>query len=101
MSLETYDKIVTTATVIGALGCWYFVVAYWILTHGAWRRSGVGQHLMSFTALLGSLFTIILVNRVLGTYLGRKEITVVLFVLFVIQVIVRCVLLHYEQRKVR
>lgn len=94
-----YDWVITTATAAGALGAWYFVVAYWVLTRGTWRRTGVGNHLMGFTGNLAMLLTLILVNRVLGLYPGRRAITAALFLTFVVQIFVQCVLLHMEQRK--
>jgi hypothetical protein len=57
--------------VIGAASAWAFVVGYWLRTHGGWRRSPEGWHLMTFTASVGLIFTLLSVVRVLPLLAAR------------------------------
>lgn len=87
----------TVLAALGMAGCWYFVAAYWWTTGGGWRRTAGGRHLMAFTANLGGLLTLVVVNRVFGDYPGRQAITLALFAALVAQIFWRCVLLHRAQ----
>lgn len=88
----------TTATaVLGAVGCWYFVLAYWVTTRGDWARSPAGRHVMQFTANLGLLMSLIVVARIWPDYPGRMVVTLVAFGALVVQIWWRVVLLHRAQ----
>ena len=50
--------------VLGALAGWAFVITYHWRTHGAWHRSAMGWHLMTFTATLAVVFTLAVIVRV-------------------------------------
>jgi hypothetical protein len=50
--------------VLAALLGWAFVITYQLRTHGAWRRSATGWHLMTFTATLAVVFTLAAIVRV-------------------------------------
>lgn len=89
----------TVLSVLGALGCWYFVVAYWVLTRGDWHQSAVGRHLMQFMANLAVLFSLIVLVRLFGNYPGRPVITTVAYAVFVAQIWWRIVLMHRAQRR--
>ena len=89
----------TVLSVLGAVGCWYFVVAYWALTRGDWHRSAVGRHLMQFMANLAVLFSLIVLARLLGDYPGRPVITTSAYAVFVAQIYWRIVLMHRAQRR--
>lgn len=89
----------TVLAAVGAVGCWYFVVAYWWSTRGDWHRSAAGRHLMWFTANLGVLFALVVLARLLGDYPGRQTITTTAFALLVAQVYWRIVLLRRAQRR--
>jgi hypothetical protein len=81
-----------------AASCWYFVVAFHVLTGGDWRHNPGGRHLMAFTANLGALCTLVVVNRSLGPYPAQRYISLGMFAGLVVQVLWRCVLLHRTQR---
>jgi hypothetical protein len=49
---------------LGALLGWAFVLTYQLRTHGAWRRTATGWHLMTFTATLAVIFTVAVLARV-------------------------------------
>jgi hypothetical protein len=91
-------EITTVLSVLGAAGCWYFVVAYHVTTGGDWRHNPFGQHLMAYTANMGLLLTLIVTARIWPNYPGRQVVTLVLFACLVLQVWWRCVLLHRAQR---
>lgn len=42
----------SAAIILTAIGALVFVVSYVRLTHGAWRRSAVGQNVMALTAVI-------------------------------------------------
>lgn len=83
--------------VAGAGVCWYFVVAFHVLTGGDWRHNRGGQHVMAFTASLGLLLTLAAAGRVWPDYPGRELVVTVVFATLVGQLVWRCVLLHREQ----
>lgn len=83
---------------VGALGCLWFVLRYHLLTGGDWRHNPAGRHLMAFTANLGVLLGLIVVNRLSGDYPGRVIVTMVLFAALVGQIVWRLVLLERAQR---
>lgn len=87
----------TFLTVIGALGCWYFVIVYHWKTRGDWWRNPGGRHVMQFTANLGALLTLIVAARLWPDYPGRAWVTLGLFGALVVQILWRCVLLHLVQ----
>ncbi|QLQ38004.1 putative phage holin [Micromonospora robiginosa] len=87
----------TVLAVIGAVACWYFVVAFWVTTRGDWRHNPGGRHLMQFTANLGVLMSLIVAARIWPDYPGRTTATFVTFAALVGQVVWRCVLLHRAQ----
>lgn len=90
----------TTALVaVGAAGCWYFVVAFWLTTAGDWRHNRGGRHVMLFTADLGLLMTLIVAARIWPDYPGREVVTLAAFALLVVQIVYRCVLLHRAQHE--
>jgi hypothetical protein len=64
--------------VAGALLGWAFVITYQWRTHGAWRRSATGWHLMTFTATLAVIFTLAVAVRVVDIP-GIRVIAVVLY----------------------
>lgn len=83
----------------GAVGCWWFVISYQVLTGGDWRRTAVGRHLFSFTANLGMILTLITVARFWPAYPGRQLIVVFTFGVLVGQVWYRVILLYRAQRE--
>ena len=96
-------KDITTITTwlagAGAVGCWYFVVAYWWTTRGDWHRTPGGRHIMQFTANLGVLMSMIVAARLWPHYPGRAIITPVAFGGLIVQVYWRISLLHRAQRR--
>ena len=91
--------VTTVLAAVGAIGCWYFVVAFWWTTRGDWRHNAGGRHVMLFTADLGLLMTLIVMARIWPHYPGRAEVTLVAFALLVAQILYRCVLLHRTQHE--
>lgn len=91
--------LTTAIALLGAAGCWYFVLAYWITTRGDWSRTSGGRHVMQFTANLGVLMTLIVAARIWPDYPGRMVITLVAFTGLVVQIFWRCVLLHKAQHR--
>lgn len=84
---------------LGAIGCWYFVAAYWVTTRGDWMRSPAGRHIMQFTANLGLLMSLIAIARFWPDYPGREVIVLVAFAALVLQVWWRIVLMHRAQHR--
>lgn len=89
--------VTTALAILGAVGCWYFVAAYWWTTRGDWARTPAGRHVMLFTADLGFLMSLIVLARVWPDYPGRTLVTFVAFAALVVQVYWRIVLLHRVQ----
>ncbi|MEV6798552.1 hypothetical protein AB0M91_09410 [Micromonospora rifamycinica] len=87
----------TALAAVGAVGCWYFVVAFWWTTRGDWRHNPGGRHVMQFTANLGLLMALIVAARIWPGYPGRDVVVLVAFALLVVQIVWRCVLLHRAQ----
>lgn len=93
-------RTVTTAlSVLGASGCWYFVVAYWWTTRGDWAHNPAGRHVMQFTANLGLLLSLAVAARIWPDYPGRQTITLIVFAALVAQIYWRIVLLHRAQHE--
>lgn len=90
-------NIGTILAALGAVGCWYFVAAYWATTGGDWHRTPAGRHIMQFTANLGVLFTLIVAARIWPEYPGRDVVTLVSFAALVAQIWWRIVLMHRAQ----
>jgi hypothetical protein len=80
----TLDMIFMLLTVLGIVGCLTFVSTYWIKTRGAWLKNEVGRFLVITYATLGSLFALIMVNRIFDQWPGRQIITITLFTAYVI-----------------
>lgn len=78
--------------VLGALAGWAFVLTYQLRTHGAWRGSREGWHLMTFTTTLAVIFTLAVVVRVVDVP-GIHVIAVVLYGAIVAGLIWRVALL--------
>lgn len=91
--------ITTAVALLGAAGCWYFVVAYWWTTRGDWMRNPAGRHIQQFTINLGVLFTLIVAARLFRDYPGREVVTLVAFGALVLQVWWRVVLMHRAQHR--
>lgn len=68
--------------ILGALLGWAFVITYQLRTHGGWRRSATGWHLMTFTATLAVVFTLAALVRVVAIP-GIGYIAVALYALIV------------------
>lgn len=92
------NNLTAALAVVGAGVCWYFVVAYHVLTGGDWRHNRGGQHVMAFTASLGLLMTLAAAGRVWPDYPGREVVVPAVFATLIGQLVWRCVLLHREQR---
>lgn len=86
--------------VMGALAAWAFVLGYWLRTHGGWRRSREGWHLLTFTASLGAMFTLLSLVRFLPHVLAEVVFVAVLAAI-VAGLIWRFVLMQTATRKDR
>ncbi len=51
-------------SVFGAAAAWACAVGYWRPAAGGWRRSREGWHLMTFTASIALIFTLLVLVRV-------------------------------------
>lgn len=84
--------LMLTEFILGALAGWAFVITYQLRTHGRWRRSATGWHLMTFTATLAVIFTLAVASRVVAIP-GIRIIAPVLYGLIVAGLFWRLVLL--------
>lgn len=90
-------NISTVLAAVGAVGCWYFVAAYWVTTRGDWWLTPAGRHVMQFTANLGLLLTLSVAARIWPGYPGREVVVMVAFAALVVQIWHRVVLMHRAQ----
>jgi hypothetical protein len=81
--------VISAVTIVacagGLLGCVAFVVGYHWRTGGRWRASEVGKLLMLANLDLALILALILSNRLLGDWPGRREATAVLVAAFMVQ----------------
>lgn len=60
-----------TLVALGFLGSVLFPVLYHRGSHGTWRRTEMGRHLMSFSIAVGSALMALLLRITFGDYPGR------------------------------
>lgn len=71
--------VATVLVALGAVPAWLFVIGYSIRTHGGWRDSAEGRHLMSFTLVVALFLSLALTARVLGHPVWLTFVAVVLY----------------------
>lgn len=57
------DVLVTIASFVALIPCLWFIVGYWVVTGGAWRREEAGVFMMSYAIIMALLFTIGIVGN--------------------------------------
>jgi len=82
--MELIDLIAICITGVGLLNCLSFCVAYQILTGGAWLKDEAGRFLMLFFGCLGSVFAVVIANRVFDDYPGRRVVIIALYLMLVL-----------------
>lgn len=55
--MSAYDVAALWVTYVSALIPWAFIVAYHLVSRGAWRRDPMGWHIMAITAVDAMIFT--------------------------------------------
>lgn len=70
--------LILAECVLAAVLGWAFVTTYQVRTRGRWRRSPEGWHLMTFTATLAIVFTLVVLVRVVDIP-GLGVIVVILY----------------------
>jgi hypothetical protein len=82
--MSWYDAVVLGITGVGLLNCLVFCISYWVLTRGHWWGDEAGRFLMLFFGCLGSVFIVVILNRILGNYPGRQIVITILYLALVI-----------------
>lgn len=70
-------------TAVGLINCIIFCIGYWHSSSGSWFNSEYGRFLMMFIGCMGSLFALIVANRVFGMWPGRLVVTLILYSTYV------------------
>lgn len=102
--LGVADWIVIAGFFTALLGLIAWVVFYAVWTHGDWRRTREGRHLMTFRSTLAVFMAMGVVNNLVTSYPGRdivRSIVVTSFALAVIQGFRTLVLAQREGRELR
>lgn len=97
----TYQLAMAIITGVGFLGCMTFVVAYSVVTRGAWSTREAGRFMMAVYLNLGALFALVMANQVWLDWPGKRPITFVLFAVYVVQTWWPMRLLHNAQTRRR
>ncbi len=77
------EKLGLMVTAVGFYNCVRFVVTYWQRSGGAWRTDPHGRYMMFTALVLGSLFALIISNRLWPDWPGRGVVALVLYLLYV------------------
>lgn len=97
---EFWDWLTIGAVGLGLIGALVFVTRFQIeVGWRGWWRSPFGRFLMIRKTLLACLFTIVLLNRMVGDWPGRLVITALLMLAFAIQTFTPYRLLMRVQRE--
>ena len=97
----TLVDLATAAAIVSALAGWGFVLAYQVRTRGAWRRTALGWHLMTFTACIALIFSFIVLIRVIGPWSWLPVAAVALYWLVALLLVQRFVLMLLATRRER
>jgi hypothetical protein len=81
---EWYDKSSLVVTLIGLFNCIVFCGWYWYRSRGSWMKSEYGWFLMMFIGCLGSLFALIVSNRIFGAWPYRLHVSLALYSSYVL-----------------
>lgn len=82
--MSLYDTLVFIVVGVGAVLCLVFIITYWVVSGGKWLRSSGGRFMMLTRINILALYLLIMAHRLFGDWPGRKPITVIFFVGFVI-----------------
>lgn len=81
--MTLFEKLSLFVTTIGFWNCLVFCLLYHIRTKGSWRRTEHGQWMMISSAVIGSLFMLIVSTRMFGDWPGRQWIILGLYITYV------------------
>lgn len=81
--MSWFEKLTLMITAIGLYNCVRFVWRYRKRSHGKWRNTPHGRYMMWTALVLGSLFALIISNRLWPDWPGIHPLTVVLYILYV------------------
>jgi len=81
----TYGLALSLVTSIGFVGCLAFVVSYWWQTRGAWWKEEAGRFMMAVYVNLAILFLLVMVNQQFEDWPGRRWVTFILFLTYVLE----------------
>lgn len=81
--MSWYEKLSFLVTTIGFWNCLVFCVAYPLSSRGKWRETEIGQWLMISMGTLGSIFLLILSNRLFGDWPGRQWLAFLFYIIYV------------------
>lgn len=87
------------AVALGMLAALVFVIRFQAEVGWSWWRSPFGRFLMIRKTLLTGLFSVVLLNRLIGDWPGRSALTALLMLAFAIQTFVPYQLLMRVQRE--
>lgn len=82
--MSWFQVATLTITSVGLFNCLIFCIAYAVLSRGKWWKTEEGKFLMVFMAVLGSLFALIISNRLFGDWPGRRLIVTALYLSYVV-----------------
>lgn len=102
--LDVADWIVVGAFFVALLGLIAWVISYAVWTHGDWRHSREGRHLMTFRSTLAVFMAMGVTNSIWTSYPGRdivRSIVVPAFALAVLQGFRTLYLAQREGRELR
>lgn len=80
-----FDLTLLIITAVGALGCLVFTATYWVKSGGTWLKTEAGKFLMVVYLNLGALFLLVIANQIFDDWPGRRPVTLVLFIAYVIE----------------
>lgn len=78
-----FERLSLMVTTIGLYNCARFVWTYRKRSHGGWSATSHGRYMMFTALVLGSLFALIVSNRLFPGWYGREIVTIGLYFTYV------------------
>lgn len=78
------EWFIITETVFGGILGYTFCVWYWFRLKRGWPRTEHGWFMMFLGLTLGCLFSLIVVNRIIGAFPGREFVIVAIYTCLVL-----------------
>jgi uncharacterized membrane protein AbrB (regulator of aidB expression) len=77
------EQVIIGETVLGSVGAYVFCAWYWWKQKRGWPKTEHGWFMMTLGFSLGSLFTLVVFNRLVGPWPGRDIAVLVLYTLLI------------------